>query len=182
MKIKSTFIKDLLIIEPEVFNDDRGYFMESYNQKNFLKKLPQVNFCQDNESKSSYGTLRGLHFQSPPFDQTKLVRVVSGRVLDVVVDIRKNSFTYGKYFSIELNHKNKRQLFIPKGFAHGFLVLSSEAIFSYKVDNHYSKDHDNGIHFLDKEINIDWRIDIKKIRISKKDGKLPYFSNINSPF
>ncbi|SVE18886.1 uncharacterized protein METZ01_LOCUS471740, partial [marine metagenome] len=142
VKFTETYIEGLFIITPEIFHDNRGYFFESFNNKNFNQNINNIQFCQDNESKSSKNTLRGLHFQIPPFDQTKLVRVVKGSILDVVVDLRKNSSTFGKYYSIKLNDKNKNQLLIPKGFAHGFLTLSDECVVNYKVDNPYSKDHE----------------------------------------
>ena len=145
MKIIKTKIDDLIILEPTVFVDERGYFMESYNQKKFEDIIGKVSFVQDNESKSSKGILRGLHFQKPPFDQAKLVRCIEGKVLDIAVDIRNKSKTYGQYISVELSSANKKQLFIPRGFAHGFLVLSDSAILTYKVDNFYAPDYDAGI-------------------------------------
>jgi len=179
MKITSTSIKDLFIIEPKLFIDDRGYFMESYQKIWFSKNFPKINFIQDNESYSSYGVLRGLHFQTPPYSQTKLVRVILGEVLDVAVDLRKESKTFGKYFSLKLSSSNKKQLLIPRGFAHGFVTLSKEAILSYKVDNIYNKQHDMGIRFDDKTIDIDWKINSSNIRISPKDNNLPFLDNIN---
>ena len=180
MKISKTFIKDLLVIEPQLFKDERGFFYESYNKKKLDKNIKIV-FVQDNESKSIKGVIRGLHFQAPPFEQTKLVRCVSGNILDVAVDLRTNSKTYGKSFSIELSSENNKQLFIPKGFAHGFQVLSKEAIVNYKVDNYYNPDSDSGIIWNDKDLSIDWNLDIKLI-ISKKDLKLDLFKNLKSPF
>ena len=180
MKINKTFIKDLLIIEPQLFKDDRGFFYESYNKKKLDKKI-KIIFVQDNESKSIKGVIRGLHFQAPPFEQTKLVRCVSGNILDVAVDLRTNSKTYGKSFSIELSSINNKQLFIPKGFAHGFQVLSNEAIVNYKVDEHYNSDTDSGIIWNDKDLSIDWNLDIKPI-LSNKDLKLDLFKNLKSPF
>jgi dTDP-4-dehydrorhamnose 3,5-epimerase len=180
MKINKTFINDLLIIEPQLFKDDRGFFYESYN-KNNLDKVINVFFVQDNESKSKKGVVRGLHFQLPPFEQTKLVRCVSGKILDVVVDLRTNSKTYGKSFSIELSSENNKQIFIPVGFAHGFQVLSEEAIVNYKVDEYYNPDSDSGIIWNDKDLSIDWNSDIKPI-LSKKDLKLDLFKNLKSPF
>ena len=180
MKINKTFIEDLLIIEPQLFKDHRGFFYESYN-KNNLDKVVNVIFVQDNESKSNKGVIRGLHFQAPPFDQTKLVRCVSGNILDVVVDLRTNSKTYGKFFSIELSSENNKQLFVPKGFAHGFQVLSETAIVNYKVDNFYNPKSDSGIIWNDKDLSIDWNTDLKPI-ISSKDLKLKSFKNLKSPF
>jgi dTDP-4-dehydrorhamnose 3,5-epimerase len=180
MKINKTFIEDLLIIEPQLFKDDRGFFYESYN-KNNLDKVINVVFVQDNESKSNKGVVRGLHFQLPPFEQTKLVRCVSGNILDVAVDLRTNSKTYGKSFSIELSSENNKQLFIPKGFAHGFQVLSEEAIVNYKVDNFYNPKSDSGIIWNDKDLSIDWNLDRKPV-LSVKDLKLIPFKELKSPF
>ena len=180
MKINKTFIEDLLIIEPQLFKDDRGFFYESYN-KNNLDKVIDVVFVQDNESKSNRGVIRGLHFQKPPHAQTKLVRCVSGEVLDIAVDLRKNSKTYGKSFSIELSSKNNKQLFVPKGFAHGFQVLSEEAIVNYKVDNFYNPKYESGIIWNDKDLSIDWNLDIKPV-LSVKDLKLISFKELKSPF
>ena len=172
MEIIKTSIEGLVIIQPKVFEDERGYFMESYKESFIKENFPDIHFIQDNESKSCYGVLRGLHFQKPPFDQTKLVRVIDGEVLDVAVDLRKGSLTYGKWVSILLSGKNKKQLFIPKGFAHGYIVLSKNALFSYKVDNLYSPDHETGIIYNDTNLNIDWKIPKKNILISKKDQNL----------
>ena len=180
MKINNTFIKDLLIIEPQLFKDDRGFFYESYN-KNNLDKVINIVFVQDNESKSNKGVIRGLHFQAPPFEQTKLVRCVSGNILDVAVDIRKNSKTYGKSFSVELSSENNKQLLVPKGFAHGFQVLSETAIVNYKVDGFYNPDSDSGLIWNDKDLSIDWNLDLKPI-LSKKDLKLISFKDLKSPF
>lgn len=177
MKITQTKIKDLYVIQPEIFSDNRGYFFESFNEEKFNKKFPFINFCQDNESKSSYGVLRGLHYQLPPKAQTKLVRVIKGKVLDVAVDIRKSSPSFGKYISVVLSDVNKKQLLIPRGFAHGFLVLSDEAIFSYKVDNFYDSKLERGIIFNDKELKINWTINNSKINLSSKDLKLPSLNN-----
>jgi dTDP-4-dehydrorhamnose 3,5-epimerase len=182
MKFIKTKILDLIIIEPSVFGDNRGYFLESFNKKKFEDALGNISFVQDNESKSSKGVLRGLHFQKPPFEQAKLVRCVEGEVLDVVVDIRKNSKTYGKHLSILLSGENKRQLFVPRGFAHGFLVLSDSAIFSYKVDNYYAPEFDAGIRWNDKDLNVQWRVEDKIVKISEKDAELPFFSELVSPF
>ena len=175
MKIIQTKIKDLYVIQPEVYIDERGYFFESFNEKIFNQKFPKIKFCQDNESMSSFGVLRGLHFQLPPKAQTKLIRVIKGKVLDVAVDIRKGSPSFGKHFSIELSEKNKKQLLIPRGFAHGFVVLSDEAIFSYKVDNYYDKFSDSGIAFDDKTLGIDWKLKPNQIKLSFKDTKQPLF-------
>ena len=180
MKINKTFIEDLLIIEPQLFKDDRGFFYESYN-KNNLDKVINIVFVQDNESKSNKGVIRGLHFQAPPFEQTKLVRCVSGNILDVAVDLRTNSKTYGKSFSIELSSENNKQLFIPKGFAHGFQVLSEIAIVNYKVDNYYNPKSDSGLIWNDKDLSIDWNLDIKPF-LSDKDLKLISFKDLKSPF
>jgi len=175
-----TFINDLLVIKPQLFKDDRGFFYESYNKKN-LDKIIKIAFVQDNHSKSNRGVVRGLHFQKPPFEQTKLVRCVSGKILDVVVDLRKNSKTYGKSFSIELSSDNNKQLFVPKGFAHGFQVLSETASVNYKVDNFYNPKSDSGIIWNDKDLSIDWNLDIKPI-LSVKDSKLISFKELKSPF
>ena len=180
MKISKTFIEDLLVVEPRLFKDERGFFYESFN-KNNLDKIVNVVFVQDNESKSYKGVVRGLHFQRPPFEQTKLVRCVSGKILDVAVDLRVNSKTYGKSFSIELSSENNKQLFVPKGFAHGFQVLSETAIVNYKVDNFYNPEFDSGIIWNDKDFSIDWNLDLKPI-ISEKDLKLKLFKNLKSPF
>ena len=180
MKINKTFIEDLLIIEPQLFKDDRGFFYESYNKKK-LDKYINIVFVQDNESKSTKGVIRGLHFQAPPFEQTKLVRCVSGNILDVAVDLRTNSKTYGKSFSVELSSKNKKQLLIPKGFAHGFQVLSNEAIVNYKVDEYYNPNLDSGIIWNDKDLLIKWNHDIDPV-LSKKDLNLESFKNLKSSF
>jgi len=178
MKINKTFIEDLLIIEPQLFKDERGFFYESYNKNNLDI---DIDFVQDNESKSYKGVIRGLHFQAPPFEQTKLVRCVSGNILDVAVDLRTNSKTYGMFFSIELSSENNKQLFVPKGFAHGFQVLSETAIVNYKVDNFYNPKSDSGIIWNDKDLSIDWNLDLKPI-LSKKDLKLISFKELKSPF
>jgi dTDP-4-dehydrorhamnose 3,5-epimerase len=180
MKINKTFIKDLLIIEPQLFKDNRGFFYETYNKKNF-EKIIKTNFIQDNESKSIKGVVRGLHFQLPPFEQAKLVRCVNGKILDIAVDLRLNSKTYGKFFSIELSSENNIQLFIPKGFAHGFQVLSETAIVNYKVDEYYNLDSDSGIIWNDKDLSIDWNPDMKPI-LSVNDLKLMSFKDLKSPF
>jgi len=178
MEIIKTNIEGLVIIKPKVYEDERGYFMESFKESFIKKNFPNINFIQDNESKSSFGVLRGLHFQSPPFDQTKLVRVIKGKVLDVAVDLRKNSKTFGKWESVILSGKNKKQLLIPKGFAHGFIVHSNKAIFSYKVDTPYKKESEKGIIYNDKSLNIDWGIDEKEIIISQKDLNLKEFKSL----
>lgn len=180
MKFVTTHIEDLFVIEPTIYEDNRGYFMESFRKDLFEKKFPQIIFCQDNESKSNYGVLRGLHYQLPPHAQTKLVKVIKGKVLDVAVDIREGSPSFGKYFSIELSENNKKQLLIPRGFAHGFLVLSDYAIFSYKVDNYYNPEFDRGIIFNDSHLKIDWHLKKSLIKLSEKDLKLPSF--VNSEF
>ena len=175
MKFSRAEIPDIIIIEPHVFTDERGYFFESFKQNELNEFLGyDVMFCQDNESKSTYGVLRGLHYQKPPFEQAKLVRVIQGSVLDVAVDIRKNSSTFGKHVAIELNDQNKKQLFIPKGFAHGFVVLSETAVFAYKVDNYYNKESDRGIAFNDPGLGIDWKINNQDLQISFKDKKKPF--------
>ena len=177
-----TKIPDLIIIEPTVFSDNRGYFLESYNQKKFHEVIGKISFIQDNESKSSKGVLRGFHFQKPPYAQAKLVRCCEGRIMDVVVDIRKGSKTYGQHFAIELSGHNKKQLFIPRGFAHGFIVLSESAVFAYKVDNVYAPKYDAGIKWNDKELNIDWGINPNQVLVSEKDSNLPYLTDFKSPF
>jgi dTDP-4-dehydrorhamnose 3,5-epimerase len=182
MNFVNTLIEGLIIIEPIVFGDERGYFLESYNEKEFEKAIGKVSFIQDNESKSSKGVLRGLHFQKPPFAQAKLVRCIEGKVLDVSVDIRKNSKTYGQHVAVELSGENKKQVFIPKGFAHGFVVLSDSATFAYKVDNTYAPDSDAGIHWNDKKLNIQWGLEESEVLVSAKDAELPIFSEFVSPF
>ena len=182
MKFIQTKISDVIIIEPTVFGDDRGYFLESFNLEKFEEYIYPIKFVQDNESKSSKGVLRGLHFQKPPFDQAKLVRCIEGRVMDVAVDIRKGSPTYGKHVAIELTGENKRQLFVPRGFAHGFSVLSDTAVFAYKVDNRYAPEFDAGIRWNDKELNIQWGMEDSEVMISAKDAELPFLSEFESPF
>ena len=182
MNFLKTSIEGLVIIEPRIFGDDRGYFFESFNLNTFRKHIGEINFVQDNESKSSYGVLRGLHFQKPPYEQSKLVRCVSGEVLDVAVDIRKGSPTYGKHVSVLLSGDNKRQFFIPRGFAHGFQVLSETAVFAYKVDNWYAPTHDAGIAWNDSDLSIDWPVESEKILVSDKDAILPSLKDIESPF
>ena len=184
MEVIQTNIKGVVIIEPRLFKDDRGYFFESYSERDFNKQVGEVHFVQDNESKSSYGVMRGLHFQRPPFTQSKLVRCVKGAVLDVAVDIRKGSPspTYGQHVAVELTEDNHRQFFIPRGFAHGFAVLSPEAIFQYKCDNFYHPDADGGISILDTSLGIDWRIPTEHAILSEKDTKHPLLKDFDSPF
>ena len=171
-------IQDIYLIKPNIHGDKRGYFFESFRQDRLEKAIGyEVNFCQDNESKSKKGVLRGLHFQLPPFSQAKLVKVIDGSVLDVAVDIRKSSPTFGQHVTAELSSENNHQLFIPHGFAHGFLVLSNRATFAYKVDNYYSADHDRGIIFDDQELAIDWNLSSKQILLSDKDKSHPTLSN-----
>lgn len=177
MKYIETEIKGVYIIEPNVFNDARGYFMESWKRAEFEQYIGAVDFIQDNESKSSYGVLRGLHYQKGDASQAKLVRVIKGRVLDVAVDLRKSSATFGKHVMVELSEDNKRQFFIPRGFAHGFLVLSDEAIFTYKVDNVYAPQAEAGIRWNDPQLSIDWPIDQKDVQTSEKDLKQPLFAD-----
>ena len=193
MQFTRTAIPDVVIIEPKVHGDSRGYFVETFRAdklEEFLGYLPngqrgtklKINFCQDNESKSSKGVLRGLHYQLPPHAQTKLVRVISGRVLDVAVDIRKNSPTFGKYVAVELSGENKKQLLIPRGFAHGFVVLEDDTVFAYKVDNYYSPQCDRGIAFDDKNLNIDWILNHNELNLSAKDTKQPKLNETNDLF
>ena len=177
MQFTRTEIPDVVIIEPKVFGDDRGYFMESYRQDRLEEFLGfAVPFCQDNESKSKKGVLRGLHYQLPPFAQTKLVRVIRGTVIDVAVDIRRGSPTFGRYVAVELSGENKRQLFVPRGFAHAFVVTSDEAVFSYKVDSYYSPECDRGIAFDDPEIGIEWPFAREELLLSEKDTRQPKLS------
>ena len=177
MEYKETEIKGVYIIEPRVFNDARGYFFEAWKQAEFNEKVGPVEFVQDNESKSSKGVLRGLHFQKGDASQAKLVRVIKGRVLDVAVDCRRSSPTFGKYVMAELSDENKCQLFIPRGFAHGFLVLSDEAVFTYKVDNLYAPQADGGIRWDDPDLNIQWPVTADEILTSEKDLKLPFMKD-----
>lgn len=172
---QQTIFEGLWVFEPKVFGDDRGYFFESFNQKNLPEELQHVIFVQDNEAKSSFGVIRGLHYQLPPFAQAKLVRVISGEVLDVVVDVRKGSKTCGKSFAVVLNDTNKKQLFVPKGFAHGYAVLSDEAIFSYKCDNYYSPSHEAGLLYNDPALQINWMLPEESILLAERDKKWPYF-------
>jgi len=170
MNFIRTEIEDVVIIEPKIHGDDRGYFVETFREDKLEEFLGyKINFCQDNESKSSKGVLRGLHYQLPPFSQTKLVRVIQGKVLDVAVDIRKGSPTFGKYISVELSSENKKQLLVPRGFAHAFVVLEDDTVFAYKVDNYYSPECDRGILFNDKALNIEWILNIDELNLSAKD-------------
>lgn len=178
MKVIKTKLEGVVIIEPQVFFDDRGYFFESFSQQRFNEQVVPITFVQDNESKSSYGVLRGLHFQKPPFAQSKLVRVVKGKVLDVAVDLRKGSPTFGQYESVVLSEENKRQFFIPQGFAHGFAVLSEEAIFQYKCDNYYAPQSEGSVRWNDPTIAIDWQLPEKDIILSAKDEKAPLLSQL----
>lgn len=182
MDVIKTAIDGVFIIEPKVFNDGRGYFFESFSQREFEEKIRKINFVQDNESMSGYGVMRGLHFQYPPYSQSKLVRCVKGRVLDVAVDIRKGSPTYGQHVAVELSEDNHRQFFIPRGFAHGFAVLSETAVFQYKCDDFYAPDADGGISIIDESLNIDWNIPLEKAILSEKDTKHVCLSDFDSPF
>ncbi len=182
MNLIKTKLDGLVVLKPTVFKDIRGYFMESYNQKNINKLLGNVSFVQDNESKSFRGVLRGLHFQKPPYAQSKLVRCLKGKVLDVALDLRNDSKTYGMIETILLSEENKEQLFIPIGFAHGFVVISESATLSYKVDNYYKPEFESGIIWNDPDLNIDWRINKAEIIVSEKDTKLQLFNNFVSPF
>ncbi len=183
MQFIRTEIPDVVIIEPTVHGDSRGYFVETFRQDKLEEFLGyKINFCQDNESKSSKGVLRGLHYQLHPAAQTKLVRVIQGRVLDVAVDIRKNSPTFGKHVAVELSSENKRQMLLPRGFAHGFVVLEDDTIFAYKVDNYYSPQNDRGISFDDKDLNIDWLLDAQELNLSAKDTKQPLLKDTNDLF
>lgn len=178
MNVIPTDIEDLLILEPKVFSDSRGYFFESHNEETFRKAGLDYRFVQDNESRSSFGTLRGLHFQKGEAAQAKLVRAIEGEILDVAVDLRPESKTYGKHLSFVLSEKNKRMLMIPRGFAHGFVVLSEFAIFAYKCDNFYSPSTEGGIHYADLDLAIDWRLPADKILVSEKDRKNPGFRSL----
>lgn len=187
MEIIKTSIDGVLIIEPRVFMDERGYFFESFSQREFDEKVTpilghSINFVQDNESMSSYGVMRGLHFQRPPFAQSKLVRCVKGIVLDVAVDIRKGSPTFGQHVAVELTEDNHRQFFIPRGFAHGFAVLSETAVFQYKCDNFYHPEADGGINIKDEDLGIDWRIPVEKAILSEKDLKHACLKDFDAPF
>jgi dTDP-4-dehydrorhamnose 3,5-epimerase len=182
MEVIKTDIDGVVIIEPRVFCDERGYFFESFSQKEFDEKVRPIKFVQDNESMSSYGVMRGLHFQRPPFTQSKLVRCVKGAVLDVAVDIRKGSPTYGKHVAVELTEANHRQFFVPRGFAHGFAVLSETAVFQYKCDNFYAPQADGGISIKDDSLDIDWRIPTDNAILSEKDLKHALLKDFDSPF
>lgn len=183
MKFIPTDISDVIVIEPKVHGDSRGYFVETFRQDKLEAFLGyRVNFCQDNESKSSKGVLRGLHYQLAPASQTKLVRVIQGRVLDVAVDIRKSSPTFGKHVAVELSAENKRQLFIPRGFAHGFVVLEDDTVFAYKVDNYYSPQNDRGILFNDKNLGIDWTLKSDILNLSDKDKNQPLLNETDDLF
>ena len=182
MEVIKTDIEGVVIIKPRIFTDARGYFFESYSKREFDEKVRRVDFVQDNESCSSRGVMRGLHFQRPPFTQSKLVRCVRGRVLDVAVDIRKGSPTYGRHVAMELSEDNHLQFFVPRGFAHGFAVLSETAVFQYKCDNYYHPEADGGIAITDASLGIDWRIDPGQALLSEKDTKHPMLSDFDSPF
>jgi len=183
MKFIRTEIPDVVIIEPQVHGDNRGYFVETFRADKLEEFLGyKINFCQDNESKSSKGVLRGLHYQLHPDAQTKLVRVIQGKVLDVAVDIRQGSPTFGKHIAVELSSQNKRQLLVPRGFAHGFVVLEDNTVFAYKVDNYYSPENDRGILFNDENLNIDWQIDIENLNLSPKDKVQPKLNETNDLF
>ncbi len=182
MKIETTPIENLVIINPTVFEDARGYFFEAYNQNTLTSEGITINFVQDNQSFSKRGTLRGLHFQNPPFAQTKLVRVLQGEIIDVAVDIRRASPTYGQHFAIKLSAENKKQLLIPHGFAHGFSVISETAVVLYKCDQFYNKASEGGIRFDDSSLNIDWGMDLKEAIVSEKDLVLPGIEGCNSEF
>lgn len=182
MEVIKTNIEGPVIIEPRVFKDARGYFFESFSQREFEQKVRRINFVQDNESMSSYGVMRGLHFQCPPYAQSKLVRCVKGAVLDVAVDIRKGSPTYGRHVAVELTEDNHRQFFIPRGFAHGFAVLSETAVFQYKCDNFYAPQADGGISIKDASLNIDWQIPVDKALLSEKDTLHACLKDFDSPF
>lgn len=183
MKVISTEISDLFILEPEIFGDNRGYFFESYNKMKLDSLIGKTyTFVQDNESKSSYGVIRGLHYQLAPFSQAKLVRVLQGKVYDVAVDLRKNSPTFGNWIGVELSDENKRQFLIPKGFAHGFSVLSETAVFAYKCDEYYHPETEAGIAFNDPSLNIDWKVKDEDIKVSRKDELLPRFEKAKMNF
>lgn len=182
MNVIKTDIEGVVVIEPRVFDDARGYFFESYSKRRFDEAVKPVEFVQDNESMSTRGVIRGLHFQRPPFSQSKLVRCVRGAVLDVVVDIRRGSPTYGQHVAVELTGENRRQLFVPRGFAHGFAVLSDEAVFQYKCDNYYHPESEGGISIADNSLGIDWRINPAEAILSDKDLRNPMFSDFESPF
>lgn len=182
MNVIKTEIEGVVIIEPRIFKDARGYFFESYSKRNFDREVRPVDFVQDNESMSTRGVMRGLHFQRPPFTQSKLVRCVRGRVLDVAVDIRRNSPTYGRHVAVELSEDNHRQFFVPRGFAHGFAVLSDVAVFQYKCDNYYAPESDGGISIADASLGIDWRLDPSEAILSDKDMRHPLLKDFDTPF
>lgn len=182
MNVIKTQLEGVVIIEPRIFNDARGYFFESFSQRDFNQQVREVVFVQDNESKSSYGVLRGLHYQKPPYTQSKLVRVVKGAVLDVAVDIRKGSPTFGKYVAVELTEDNHRQFFVPRGFAHGFSVLTDTAVFQYKCDNFYAPQSEGAIAWNDPDIGIDWRIPADKVLLSAKDANHPLLKDAELVF
>lgn len=182
MDVIKTKLDSVVIIEPKIFDDARGYFFESFSQREFEEKVRKINFVQDNESMSSYGVMRGLHFQRPPFTQSKLVRCVKGAVLDVAVDIRKGSPTYGQHVAVELTEYNHRHFFVPRGFAHGFAVLSKTAIFQYKCDNFYAPQADGGVSIKDEKLGIDWQIPIDKALLSEKDTLRECLKDFDSPF
>ena len=182
MEIIKTDIEGLVIIEPKIFEDARGYFFESFSQREFESKIGPVNFVQDNESKSSFGVMRGLHFQRPPHTQSKLVRCVRGKVLDVAVDLRKGSPSYGRHVAVELSEDNHRQFFIPKGFAHGFVVLSPTAVFQYKCDAFYAPEADGGISIMDESLGIDWQVPMDEAILSPKDMQHPLLKDFDTPF
>ncbi len=173
MQVESTAFRDVKIITPFVYGDERGYFLETFNTQTWKGILPDRPFVQDNESKSTRGVLRGLHFQKPPYTQAKLIRVIQGKVIDIIVDLRKSEPTYGQSISVELSAENKKIFYVPRGFAHGFIVLSEEAIFSYKCDNHYAKEYDSGLFALDPELDLDWGMDNEAILLSEKDQNQP---------
>lgn len=182
MNVIETKIPGVVIIEPRLFPDARGYFFESFSKREFEEKVGKIDFVQDNESKSSYGVLRGLHFQKPPYAQSKLVRVVKGAVLDVAVDIRKGSPTFGQHVAVELTEDNHRQFFIPRGFAHGFAVLTDEVIFQYKCDNFYAPASEGAIAWDDPDLGIDWRVPAEQVILSEKDKKHPRLKEMETPF
>lgn len=182
MNIEPTFIKNLVVLTPTIFEDERGYFFEAYNKSKFADLGIPIDFVQDNQSFSKRGTLRGLHYQNPPFAQTKLVRVLQGEIMDVSIDLRKDSPTFGKHFGIVLSAENKKQLLVPQGFAHGFSVLSETAVVLYKCDHYYNKQSEGGIRYDDAALNIDWGMDLKQAIVSEKDVVLPDFANCYSQF